>query len=51
MIQLGRHMYTLHGRGANLPFLFRFGHGPILVQLNFSIVRRNPTANTLALLT
>ena len=27
-------MYTVHGRGADLPFLLRFGQGPILVQIN-----------------
>ena len=26
-------MYTVHG-GADLPFFMRFGHGPILVQIN-----------------
>ena len=27
-------MYTVHGRGADLPFFMRFGPGPILVQIN-----------------
>jgi hypothetical protein len=26
-------MYTVHGRGAEIPFFMRFGHGPILVQI------------------
>ena len=44
-------MYTVHGREADLPFLLRFGYGPILVQKIFSIVRRNPTEYALALFT
>ena len=27
-------MYTVHGREADFPFSLRFGHGPILVQIN-----------------
>ena len=27
-------MYTVQGRGADLLFFMRFGHGPILVQIN-----------------
>ena len=27
-------MYTVHGRGADLPFFLRFGHSPIFVQIN-----------------
>ena len=27
-------MYTVHGRGANLPFFLRFSHDPILVEIN-----------------
>ena len=34
IIWLGRHMYTVHDRGADLPFFLRFGNGPILEQIN-----------------
>ena len=26
--------YTEHGRGVDLPFFLRVGHGPIVVQIN-----------------
>ena len=28
------HCTIVHGRGADLPFILSFGHGPILVQIN-----------------
>ena len=27
-------MYIVQGRGADIPVFLRFGHGPILVQIN-----------------
>ena len=35
-------MYTVHGRGADLPFFLRFGHGPILVQINLQHSHAQP---------
>jgi hypothetical protein len=35
-------MYTEHGRGADLPFLLRFDHGPILVQINMQHSQAQP---------
>ena len=35
-------MFTVHGRGANLPFFMRFGHGPILVQINLQHSQAQP---------
>ena len=35
-------MYTVHGRGAVLPFFWRFGHGPILVQINLGHSQAQP---------
>ena len=35
-------MYTVHGREAYLPFLMRFGHGPILVQINLQHSQAQP---------
>ena len=35
-------MYTEHGRGADLPFLLRFDHGPILVQINMQRSQAQP---------
>ena len=35
-------MYTVHGRGADLPFFMRFGHGPILVQINLQQSQAQP---------
>ena len=35
-------MYTVHGRGADLPLFIRFGHGPILVQLNMQQSQAQP---------
>ena len=42
-------MYTVHGRGADLPFSLRFGHGPILVQINLQHSQAQPYAYKLAL--
>ena len=27
-------MYTVHGKGADLPFFMRFGNGTILIHIN-----------------
>jgi hypothetical protein len=35
-------MYTVHGRGADLPFFLRFSHGPILVQINLQHSQAQP---------
>ena len=35
-------MYTVHGRGADLPFFMRFGHGPILLQINLQHSQAQP---------
>ena len=35
-------MYTVQGRGADLPFFMRFGHGPILVQINLKHSKAQP---------
>ena len=35
-------MYTVHGRGADLIFLLRFGHGPKLVQINLQLSQAQP---------
>ena len=35
-------MYTVHGRRADLPFFMRFGHGPILVQINLQHIQAQP---------
>ena len=35
-------MYTVHGRGADLPFFMPFGHGPILVQINLQHSQAQP---------
>ena len=35
-------MYIVHGRGADLPFFMRFGHGPILVQINLQLSQAQP---------
>jgi hypothetical protein len=35
-------MYTEHGRGADLLFFMRFGHGPILVQINLQHSQAQP---------
>ena len=35
-------MYTVHGRGADLPFFMRFGHGPILVPINLQHSHAQP---------
>ena len=35
-------MYTVHGRGADLPFFMRFGHGPILVERNLQHDQAQP---------
>ena len=35
-------MYTVHGRGADLPFFLRAGHGPILVQTNMQYSQAQP---------
>ena len=41
----------LHGRGADLPVFLRFGHGPILVQINLQHIqgRYLPKSNSLYL--
>ena len=38
-------MYTIHGRGADLPFLLCFGHGPIFVQINLQHSQAQPYGN------
>ena len=35
-------MYTVHGRGADFSFLLRFGHGPILIQINLQNSQAQP---------
>ena len=35
-------MYTVHSRGADLPFFLRFGHGPLLVQINLQHSQAQP---------
>ena len=35
-------MYTIHGRGADLPIFLLFGHGPILVQINLQHSQAQP---------
>ena len=35
-------MYTVHVRGADLPFFMRFGHCPILVQINLQHSQAQP---------
>ena len=35
-------MYTVHSKGADLPFFMRFGHGPILVQINLQHSQAQP---------
>ena len=35
-------MYTEHGRGADVPFFLRLGHGPILVQINLHYSQAQP---------
>ena len=35
-------MYTVHGRGADLPLYLRFGHGPTLVQINLQLSQAQP---------
>ena len=35
-------MYTVHGRGADLPFFMHFRHGPILVQINLQHSQAQP---------
>ena len=35
-------MYTVHGRAADLLFFMRFGHGPILVQINLQHSQAQP---------
>ena len=35
-------MYTVHDRGADLPFFMSFGHGPILVQINLQQSQAQP---------
>ena len=35
-------MCTVHGRGADLTLFFRFGHGPILVQINLQHSQAQP---------
>ena len=36
-------MYTVHGRGADLPFFMRFGHdGPKLVQTDLQHSQAQP---------
>ena len=35
-------MYTVHGKGADLPFFMRLPHGPILVQINLQHRQAQP---------
>ena len=35
-------MSTVHGRGAVLPFFMRYGHGPILLQINLQHSQAQP---------
>ena len=35
-------MYTVHNRGADLPIFLRFGHDPILVQMNLQHSQTQP---------
>ena len=35
-------MYTVYGQGADLHFFMRFGHGPILVQINLQHSQAQP---------
>ena len=35
-------MYTVHGRGVDMPFFLRFGHGPILVQIYMQHFQAQP---------
>ena len=44
-------MYTVHGRGADLPFFLRFGNDQYWYRLIDSIAMRNPTTNELAIFT
>jgi hypothetical protein len=46
-------LYSVHDRGAALPFFLRFGHGPILVKINLQQTLRHmhsrylPNSNSL----
>ena len=35
-------VHSVHGRGADLPFFLRFGHIPILVQINLQHSHAQP---------
>ena len=35
-------LYTVHGKGADLPFFMRFGHYTILVQINLQHSQAQP---------